>query len=133
MPITIVDLSSDDAEESTATGGASLSHYSSQERITKFTKPPAFVDLSDDDGDYNPTVGFSSSLNRMKKSEASSPVSTRKSDSSFNVPEVTPVNSLSEKFQARNCLQDDIISKIVTSFNSQQQHRNSLISEQLLS
>lgn len=90
-----------------------------QDKYT-FKKPSAFVDVSDDE-DIEPSFArdpiISSTLIKAKNEHSNSISSQNKSSSPFTVPEVAPVNSLRDRQQSRNCLQDDAISSIVQKYH----------------
>lgn len=123
QPMVTVDLSSDDTEPSTSATPVpqyEANRYSSFQSSTRgnsfqqsirsgsFKKPPAFLDISDDEDFSTPII--SSTLSKKKDEGMQS--SHRQSESSLSLPDVAPVNSLKQRQESRSCLQDDAITSI---------------------
>lgn len=137
--IETVDLSSDETEASAAAIAEVDSYQTNRfqslyrKNYFEFKKPPAFVDISDEDDfsrNFSRESVLSSTLDQNKKIDALSPTSSQRkslSMSSNSVPEVAPVNSLRDRQQSRKCLQEDAISSIVKLYGEKQKEKDSQI------
>ena len=115
-------MSSDENEQGENVAGAvSTNHFKSINRNSKREfQIQQTINLSDDEGDaFNQLrPDFTSTTLKNKSRISNSPLEQRKSQSSssFVVPQISPINSLKDRQQSRECLKEDIINSISRKF-----------------